>query len=474
MLTVNSADDVTMMPSASIDGSLAPLRTDDYGPLGYLRLSEDDLALFSELDHTGEFVFDDPSQAIKGAGGIVRRGKWNYTPASANDDDHTPTEITVAVKVIRGFTTNPNIALRLCRELSTWLDLLRVDSFVELLDVRLSRLSGTIFYVMPFVPYTVRSLSRDDSIVLTEQAVRSIVAQVLLGIRFMHKRSILHRDLWSANILVDVVRGTSEAATTRADETSGNTDGRVEFRVSICDFGMSRMTCPSEKFMTRGVVAQWYRAPELLLDVGYGPASDMWSLGAVFGELLRRDVLFAAAVGDQYAQTEQLLTILGPMPLSLFEPGKAFASSSKRASVIQHLNQQLASPSSILREYVSSASVSSPPSLKGVSKEAFDLLEQMLQFDPDQRCTAEGALTHPWFHPRRGDKGQNGPDPITVYIQEQLAAQDRELITLNSRQAALDVATLSVNTPLKELDANIDRLVKELSQQVQTMREAVS
>ena len=35
------------------------------------------------------------------------------------------------------------------------------------------------------------------------------------------------------------------------------------------------------------VVTLWYRAPELLLGCEtYGPAIDVWSLGAVFAELL--------------------------------------------------------------------------------------------------------------------------------------------------------------------------------------------
>jgi mitogen-activated protein kinase 1/3 len=36
------------------------------------------------------------------------------------------------------------------------------------------------------------------------------------------------------------------------------------------------------------VVTRWYRAPELILAMkDYGPAIDVWSMGCIFGELLR-------------------------------------------------------------------------------------------------------------------------------------------------------------------------------------------
>lgn len=46
--------------------------------------------------------------------------------------------------------------------------------------------------------------------------------------------------------------------------------------------------------MTQYVATRWYRAPELIVasHQGYGAAIDMWSVGCIFAEMLRRKHLF--------------------------------------------------------------------------------------------------------------------------------------------------------------------------------------
>lgn len=57
--------------------------------------------------------------------------------------------------------------------------------------------------------------------------------------------------------------------------------------------------------MTEYVVTRWYRAPELLLNCSeYTAAIDMWSVGCIMMEIIKREPLFP---GKDYLQQLQLI-----------------------------------------------------------------------------------------------------------------------------------------------------------------------
>ena len=57
--------------------------------------------------------------------------------------------------------------------------------------------------------------------------------------------------------------------------------------------------------MTEYVVTRWYRAPELLLNCSeYTAAIDMWSVGCIMLEIIKREPLFP---GKDYLQQLQLI-----------------------------------------------------------------------------------------------------------------------------------------------------------------------
>lgn len=63
----------------------------------------------------------------------------------------------------------------------------------------------------------------------------------------------------------------------------------LELQVKICDLGLARQYGSPLKPYTQPVVTLFYRAPELLLGTDiYTTAIDVWSLGCIMGELLRK------------------------------------------------------------------------------------------------------------------------------------------------------------------------------------------
>ena len=99
---------------------------------------------------------------------------------------------------------------------------------------------------------------------------------MVLGLRHMHSKGIMHRDIKGGNILI-------------------NDQGVVK----LADFGLSRkMLAPTDdkqkapRYTTR-VVTRWFRAPEISLeDPHYDERIDVWSVGCTFAEIIARKTLF--------------------------------------------------------------------------------------------------------------------------------------------------------------------------------------
>jgi serine/threonine protein kinase len=104
--------------------------------------------------------------------------------------------------------------------------------------------------------------------------IKRILLSILHAIHYLHKQSLLHRDIKLSNILYDRYGA-----------------------VKLADFGLARETSrlaedSAEAMLTPKVVTLWYRAPEILFGCDtYTTAVDMWACGCIFGELLLQEPL---------------------------------------------------------------------------------------------------------------------------------------------------------------------------------------
>ncbi|XP_057415362.1 mitogen-activated protein kinase homolog NTF3-like isoform X2 [Lotus japonicus] len=181
--------------------------------------------------------------------------------------------------------------------------------------------------------------------------------QLLRGLKYLHSANILHRDLKPGNLLINA-----------------NCD------LKICDFGLARINCSKNQFMTEYVVTRWYRAPELLLCCdNYGTSIDVWSVGCIFAELLGRKPIFPGS--ECLNQLKLIINILG----SQREEDIEFIDNPKAKEYIKSISYSIGAPFS--RLYPNAHPL------------AIDLLAKMLVFDPTKRISVAEALQHHYMAP---------------------------------------------------------------------------
>ncbi|PSS17541.1 Mitogen-activated protein kinase kinase kinase [Actinidia chinensis var. chinensis] len=105
---------------------------------------------------------------------------------------------------------------------------------------------------------------------LQDSTVSSYTRQILHGLKYLHERNVIHRDIKCANILVGA-------------------NGSVK----LADFGLAKVTKLNDIKSCKGT--PFWMAPEVVRQnkKGYGLAADIWSLGCTVLEMLTRQLPYS-------------------------------------------------------------------------------------------------------------------------------------------------------------------------------------
>mmetsp|Transcript_113643 Transcript_113643/g.253686 ORF Transcript_113643/g.253686 Transcript_113643/m.253686 type:complete len:405 (+) Transcript_113643:42-1256(+) len=288
----------------------------------------------------------------------VGQGAYGVVCAAKDEDKKEQ----VAIKKIENAFEHLTFAKRTLRELR----LLRHLRHENLVDIRYVFLPGfkegfdDVYVVTELMETDLASILKSPQ-PLSDDHCQFFLYQILRGLKYVHSAAVIHRDLKPRNLLVN-----------------SNCD------LKICDYGLARVryenddtdfhTCP----MTEYVCTRWYRAPEVLCSwTNYGKEIDMWSVGCIFAEMLRRKPIFPGKNTQHMLQL--IISCLG----------------SPQKDTLKRI------PNDKCRKFIESLPASGGRPLQeavpDTSKDALDVLNKTLCFNPTRRITVEMALEHTYL-----------------------------------------------------------------------------
>ena len=320
----------------------------------------------------------------------THRGSYGVVTTAIDKLQHDK----IAIKRIRPFANDEWDARHTLREVRLMKALGPHPNVITLYDLSVNETKSELYMMMELMDCDLHQIIQSKQ-PLTEMHYKCFTKQMLEGIKAMHEIGIFHRDLKPGNLLVS-----------------------KDCRLRITDFGLARFvdeaTLVGENRLnplTEYVVTRWYRCPELLLAPNrpYNEAIDLWSIGCILAELLRRKPLFP---GKSHANQVQLIfEVMGYSP----KQNLGFELSAEATSFLEKRCRSRGEP---LTNVIPDASL-----------EALRLVDKLLSVNPQARPTAAQALSFEFLE---------DAETLCEYDKKYLSRPPKELFDFEQEKYSLD------------------------------------
>jgi casein kinase II subunit alpha len=235
---------------------------------------------------------------------------------------------------------------------------------------------------------------------LSDCEIRYYVCHLLAALRDLHQLGIMHRDVKPRNVLINRNNWNgmfrNHAEDFRQDPVSKP--------LVLIDLGLADFYTPRIAYNVR-VASRHYKSPELLLAYPYyTPALDLWGVGCVLaGLLLRREPFFRGK--DNPDQLVKIVGVLGTRDLQRYVDTYGMAHPAATPGTAGEEEDDGSSSSNVWQnlpeERVLDWNAMRGPDCPIAPAQGIDLLDCLLVYDHEVRCTAQQAMDHPFFDPVR-------------------------------------------------------------------------
>ncbi|EED22350.1 protein kinase (Lkh1), putative [Talaromyces stipitatus ATCC 10500] len=244
--------------------------------------------------------------------------------------------------------------------------------------------------------------------------IQNFARQLFTSVAFLHDLNLIHTDLKPENILL-VSNSYQTFTYNRTIPSSSHTTARnarhrrvlLDSEIRLIDFGSATF---DDEYHSSVVSTRHYRAPEIILNLGWSFPCDIWSIGCILVEFFTGDALFQTH--DNLEHLAMMESVIGSRidPKMVKQVVQGRGNSSNQAAKyfnrnkLDYPNEETTRAS---RKYVKAMKQLHEfiPQNHAFNKQFLDLLQKIFVYDPKQRLTAKQALKHPWFKETIVDDG---------------------------------------------------------------------
>ena len=271
-------------------------------------------------------------------------------------------------------------------------------------------------HIWSFAKQLLKSVACEYTLIQEGCPMAALLTSYRLVFSVLHSLNLVHTDLKPENILLVDSEYVSKPYSSRYPNSKKwrilkNTE------IRLIDFGSATF---DNEYHSAVVSTRHYRAPEIILGMGWSFPCDVWSIGCILVEFHTGDALFQTH--DNLEHLAMMEAVLGIMPddfrrkaetykADLFQDGhldypnaKTNKTSKKYVRSMRKLSvSRFSSPfrrfAGVLMQIARTQDVINYSSAYNKHNTRFlHLLRRLLEFDPDKRITVQQALQHPYFH----------------------------------------------------------------------------
>ncbi|KAJ0301632.1 hypothetical protein COL5a_005647 [Colletotrichum fioriniae] len=276
---------------------------------------------------------------------------------------------------------------------------------------------GHICIVMDLLGQSVFDFLKSNSFVpFPNSQIQSFARQLFTSVAFLHDLNLIHTDLKPENILLcDSAYQTFTynrkipSSSTTVNRQANQRRVLLDTEIRLIDFGSATF---QDEYHSSVVSTRHYRAPEIILGLGWSFPCDIWSIGCILVEFFTGDALFQTH--DNLEHLAMMEMVVGQrIDSSLVQAVNKMATRSggnPASKYFKRLKLDYPTPETTRasKRFVKAMRRLEDiiPSNSTYFKNFLDLLRKIFVYDPQHRITAKQALQHPWFkEPATPDDG---------------------------------------------------------------------